>query len=71
MEIITKAVLVHSITEIAIKLKKRAEEVARMVLEQFTKLCSSELGGSIPSDAVTVLSANQKQDKEVKDEINR
>jgi len=25
---------------------------ARIVLEQFTKLCSSELGGAIPSDGV-------------------
>ena len=35
-------------TEIKINSRHRA----RMVLEQFTKLCSSELGGSIPSDAV-------------------
>lgn len=34
------------------EIKINSSPHARMVMEQFTKLCSSELGGSIPSEGV-------------------
>lgn len=36
---------------------------ARIVLEQFTKLCSSELGGAIPSDAVISIKSKKPKKK--------
>ncbi len=35
------------------EIKINSSHHARIVLEQFTKLCSSELGGAIPSDGVS------------------
>ncbi len=37
------------------EIKINSSPHARKVLEQFTKLCSQELGGSIPSEGVKVV----------------
>ena len=48
-----------------ITIKLNSSPHARMVLEQFTKLCSQELGGSIPSEGVTTEEVLKKENSNI------